>query len=179
MVKAFKYLGILILTVLISITVIYQYKKSFIYSDLEASGYFEHINEVQSIPQNVIEIYNDIFPETTESKYIPRYDCPCRSIMYIKYCTKSRINCYISSKIIRDEIGRESCVTIYLNNVDFTHNCIGIRKASQYYFNSDLENLSKENITKLMLMTKNPSIYNPKRNPNKLNKIYKEFINDL
>lgn len=179
MVRVFKYLGILILTVLIIITAIYQYKKSVIYSDLEASGYFELINEVHSIPQNVIEVYNDIFPETIVSKFIPRYDCPCRNIMYFNYCTKSRINCYISSKVIRDEIGRENCIIIYLNNVDFLHNAYGIHEASQFYFNSSLENLSKENITKLIIMTKNPTMYNPKRNPDKLNKAYKEFINDL
>ncbi|MCT4580571.1 MAG: transglycosylase domain-containing protein [Flavobacteriales bacterium] len=179
MINVFKYLGILILSVLISITVLYQYKKSNIYSELETDGYFELVNQPQNIPQNIINTYNEVYPETAESILIPRYDCPCRNLIYFKYCNRNRLDYYIATRIIKNEIGRNQCIKIHLNNFDFLYNCIGIQKASKFYFNSDLNKLSKENMTKLILMVKNPTSYNPKRNPEKLNQAYNKYINDL
>jgi len=61
---------------------------------------------------------------------------------------------------------KEEIINLYLNQFDFLHNAVGIKSASQVYFNKLPKDLKIEEAATLIGMCKNPSLFNPKGNPN-------------
>ncbi|MCM1292631.1 MAG: transglycosylase domain-containing protein [Bacteroides sp.] len=60
---------------------------------------------------------------------------------------------------------KEEIIKMYLNQFDFLYNAVGIKSAAQVYFNKHPKDLKIEEAAMLVGMVKNPSIYNPVRNP--------------
>ena len=58
---------------------------------------------------------------------------------------------------------KEEIINMYLNKFDFLYNAVGIKTASQVYFNTTPKNLKIEEAATLVGMCKNPSFYNPVR----------------
>lgn len=59
---------------------------------------------------------------------------------------------------------------MYLNKFDFLYNSKGIESAAKTYFNKKTFELNLEESATLIGMLENPSLYNPKNNPNKAKK---------
>ncbi len=60
---------------------------------------------------------------------------------------------------------KEEIITMYLNYFDFLHNAVGIKTASDVYFNKDPKNLTLTEAATLIGLCKNPSYFNPVRYP--------------
>lgn len=60
---------------------------------------------------------------------------------------------------------KEEIITLYLNQFDFLHNAVGIKTASFVYFSKTPDKLLIEEAALLVGMCKNPSLYNPRRFP--------------
>ena len=60
---------------------------------------------------------------------------------------------------------KEEIITMYLNQFDFLYNAVGIKQASQVYFNTTPKDLQIEQAAMLVGMCKNPALYNPIRRP--------------
>lgn len=60
---------------------------------------------------------------------------------------------------------KEEILTMYLNHFDFLHNAVGIKTAAKTYFDKDPKNLTINESAMLIGMCKNPSYFNPVRNP--------------
>lgn len=60
---------------------------------------------------------------------------------------------------------KEEIMTLYLNYFDFLHNAVGISTASRVYFGKSPRNLTLAESALLIGMCKNPSYYNPVRDP--------------
>ena len=60
---------------------------------------------------------------------------------------------------------KEEILTMYLNQFDFLYNAVGIKSAAQVYFSTTPANLKMEEAAMLVGMCKNPSLYNPRRRP--------------
>ncbi len=60
---------------------------------------------------------------------------------------------------------KEEIITLYLNQFDFLYNAVGIKSAAYVYFNKTPDKLHKEEAAMLVGMCKNPSLYNPRRFP--------------
>ncbi|MCL2327656.1 MAG: transglycosylase domain-containing protein [Bacteroidetes bacterium] len=60
---------------------------------------------------------------------------------------------------------KEEIMTMYLNKFDFLHNANGIKMAAEVYFRTTPDSLNLVQSAMLVGMLKNPSIYNPRRNP--------------
>jgi penicillin-binding protein 1A len=58
---------------------------------------------------------------------------------------------------------KEEIMTMYLNKFDFLNLAVGIKSASQIYFNSTPDKLTLPQAAMLVGMAKNPSLYNPRR----------------
>ena len=58
---------------------------------------------------------------------------------------------------------KEEILTMYFNKFDFINNAVGIKSASQIYFNTTPNALTIEESAMLVGMLKNPSLYNPNR----------------
>jgi penicillin-binding protein 1A len=64
----------------------------------------------------------------------------------------------LEKRYTKDEI-----LTMYLNRFDWVNNAVGIKSASQVYFNKKPIDLKVEEAAMLVGMLKNPSLYNPNR----------------
>lgn len=60
---------------------------------------------------------------------------------------------------------KEEIITMYLNYFDFLHNAVGIKTASDVYFDKDPRNLTLTESATLIGLCKNPSYFNPVRYP--------------
>lgn len=60
---------------------------------------------------------------------------------------------------------KEEILTLYLNYFDFLHNAVGIKTAANVYFSKHPKNLTVTEAALLIGMCKNPSYYNPVREP--------------
>ena len=60
---------------------------------------------------------------------------------------------------------KDEIITMYLNYFDFLHNAVGIKTASDVYFSKEPKNLTVVEAATLVGLCKNPSYYNPVRNP--------------
>ncbi len=60
---------------------------------------------------------------------------------------------------------KNEIIALYLNYFDFLHNAVGIKTAAKTYFNKDPRNLTIAESATLIGLCKNPSYYNPVRNP--------------
>ncbi|MBI2279694.1 MAG: transglycosylase domain-containing protein [Bacteroidetes bacterium] len=56
-------------------------------------------------------------------------------------------------------------LTMYLNKFDFINNAVGIKSASNVYFNKEPKDLKIQEAAMLIGMAKNPALYNPLRRP--------------
>ncbi|MFN8240067.1 MAG: transglycosylase domain-containing protein [Bacteroidales bacterium] len=60
---------------------------------------------------------------------------------------------------------KEEIITMYLNVFDFVNNAVGIRSASQIYFNTTPDSLTVEQSAMLVGMLKNSAFFNPVKRP--------------
>lgn len=60
---------------------------------------------------------------------------------------------------------KEELIALYLNYFDFLHNSVGIKTASNTYFNKEPNELSAVEAATLIGLCKNPSLFNPVRYP--------------
>ena len=60
---------------------------------------------------------------------------------------------------------KDEIITMYLNYFDFLHNAVGIKTASDVYFSKEPKDLTILESATLVGLCKNPSYYNPVRNP--------------
>ena len=60
---------------------------------------------------------------------------------------------------------KEELIALYLNYFDFLHNSVGIKTASNTYFNKETNELSVVEAATLIGLCKNPSLFNPVRYP--------------
>ena len=72
---------------------------------------------------------------------------------------------------------------MYLNRFDWVNNAVGIKSASQVYFNKAPDQLELHESAMLVGMAKNPSLFNPIRRPDKVLKrravvLYQMFKNN-
>lgn len=60
---------------------------------------------------------------------------------------------------------KNEIIAMYLNRFDFLNNAVGIESASRVYFNKSPSELNIQESAMLIGMAKNPSVFNPLRNP--------------
>jgi penicillin-binding protein 1A len=60
---------------------------------------------------------------------------------------------------------KDEIITMYLNYFDFLHNAVGIKTAANTYFSKEPKDLSVVESATLVGLCKNPSYFNPVRNP--------------
>lgn len=60
---------------------------------------------------------------------------------------------------------KDEIIALYLNYFDFLHNAVGIKTAANTYFNKEPSELTVNEAATLIGLCKNPSYFNPVRNP--------------
>ena len=72
---------------------------------------------------------------------------------------------WIISAKLEKRYTKNEIIAMYLNKFDFVNNAVGIHSAAKIYFNTSPDELSVEQAAMLIGMAKNPTIFNPVRNP--------------
>ncbi|QNK78194.1 transglycosylase domain-containing protein [Winogradskyella sp. PAMC22761] len=99
--------------------------------------------------------------------------CACSDVSYgIVLSTYDKWS--LGIKLDRD-VTPKKCLDFYLNHLDFSNNIIGVQNASSFYFKKKLSNLTSDEYLKLIILTTNPSFYNPLVRPDKLEEKLKKY----
>ncbi|MFB6318572.1 transglycosylase domain-containing protein [Saccharicrinis sp. FJH54] len=81
-----------------------------------------------------------------------------------------KLNEYVIAVQLERFYTKEEILTMYLNKFDFNNNATGIQTAARVYFNTTPKDLKIEEAAMLVGMLQNPTLYNPKRFPEKTQK---------
>ena len=184
--------------VLLSLLGFYLWLNLRIYSVIDREEYrqlVEQINASENLPERFIEIYGMVtgFNENSTTKraifnfnYIFRgeiKECPCHSLVgfMIPHSSFSgdwrlfgSIQTMIAMRLDRDVSPRRCLDFLLLYKWDFWHSVIGIRNASRFYFEKELEELTDDQMFKLALKAVHPGRYNIKRFPDRVERRIEE-----
>ena len=80
---------------------------------------------------------------------------------------KVKLKEWITSVKLERSYTKEEIMAMYLNKFEFINGAHGIEAAAQTYFNKSQDALNDDEIAVLIGMLKNPSLYNPRRFPEK------------
>lgn len=95
-----------------------------------------------------------------------------------RYWQKIKEN-ILATKLERSHT-KEEIMTMYLNRMDFLYNAVGIGTAAKVYFNKPASELNMQESAMLVGMLKNPSLYNPRKYPeramNRRNTVLEQWV---
>ena len=155
----------------------------------------EAIKASEDLPDRFYEIYGQVtkFDEkSTTNKYLSnellnmqnyhmKNSCPCFDISSefafnatIDY-RMFGINKITIGLTLDKDVSPKKCLDFYLSKFDFLYSIIGIKNASQFYYQKDLEQLSDDEMFELSVMTLNPAFYNKIRKSENLKKKMEEL----
>ena len=78
---------------------------------------------------------------------------------------KQKLQEWILAVELEKRYTKNEIISMYLNQLDFLNNAVGIQSASHVYFNKQPHELEIQEAAMLVGMAKNPSLYNPIRRP--------------
>ena len=136
------------------------------------------IKDAKSITSDFTKAYEIVNPITNTNgilfdglKEDYKRECPCLNVARMSFIYgENRLlgNEYVLAWKLEKEFTQKQCLDYYVRNFDFAQNKIGINAASNYYFKKEISELNfDENVT-LAIMLKNPFLYNPIRQPERL-----------
>ncbi|MEN2413470.1 transglycosylase domain-containing protein [Flavobacterium mesophilum] len=112
--------------------------------------------------KSIIDIHNKIFKKIKES------DCPCQDAVNSIGPSPYRHGYSLTKSLydlkIKKDFTQNECLKFVLVNYDFGYRKIGIKTASKFFFNKNIEELNEKEKITLIAMLKNSSLYNPIRN---------------
>lgn len=175
--KALKIVGVSsILFIILYIFILSDYNPIFEHEE------FVFINkEVKNAQKQnlkpIVDIHNKIYQEIKEAS------CPCQALannIVTDVHNTSLVKRAFYLLKIKKEFSPDECLKFVLMNYDFGNKNIGIKEASKFYFNKNIDNLNEKEIITLVVMLKNSALYSPIRNPkgvaNKV-KIFQAILN--
>ena len=78
---------------------------------------------------------------------------------------KQKLKEWVVAVELEKRYSKNEILSMYLNRFDWINQAVGITSASKIYFNTNPDNLKVNEAAMLVGMLKNPSLYNPRRNP--------------
>jgi len=100
--------------------------------------------------------YKYIVPPSELASWLSRFSY---NHVFDKRRVKYR-NISISWKL-EAETTQKQCLNWVVGQYDFLYRSIGIKKASKYYFNKEINELDEFELATFVIMMRNPSLYNP------------------
>ena len=138
-------------------------------ADAELISLFNKINS------QVIEEDSSVFNEVLSRFSNEYYECPCLDISYKLHLVSRKntkgwqqrffSNQYIFAHHLHQQVTQKQCLNYLLNNYDFLYHVKGVYEASQFYFKKELSGLTKKEKLGLLIMLRNPMLYNPYKRP--------------
>jgi hypothetical protein len=165
---------------------LYIYLTKSVYWEIDKKDRIEIVSAIKSasvLPDRFYYIYNKIYPNSLEKRQLYYFfnrddgkaECPCRLAGY-----KASVvyDIHLANLVfwLENEVSQNECLNYFAAEVDLLDNTIGVLRASGYYFNKKLEDLTDYEFIELIVMIENPSLYNKKRNADRLKNRVTEII---
>jgi len=134
------------------------------------------IEEAPELPDNFMRVYTTLYPESINNSFYhllydslkgEHYELLPRSVAYDFSASVHKANFFkwaAFSMYINNNTSREECLQAIMWRYDFTHNCIGVDQAAQFYYRKPLVSLNDDEMIGIIAMYKNPSLFNPLSN---------------
>lgn len=123
---------------------------------------------------DIVALYNKINEKEAHA-------CPCETVLRManSYNYGNLLKKSIYTLKIKKEFTADSCLKLEILNYDFGFRNKGIHTASQFYFNKTVQELNEKEKLTIVAMLRNAALYNPIRNPKKLEErilIYQQIL---
>jgi len=131
-----------------------------------------------SIPDNIIDAYEKVFPNSLTNKIYPdlvwflairgqRQSYVQLDLAYdIGHCGSIKLISIANQ--IDNKLTQKQCIYAYLSRCDFLNKARGLEKAAKIYYNKRVQDLNERECLELVIMTKNPSLFDKFRHQDKL-----------
>ncbi|MEM8525307.1 MAG: transglycosylase domain-containing protein [Bacteroidota bacterium] len=192
-------LGLWCFVIALSISVLYL---RYIFSDFNQSVdhqrvdlLIEEIKSAEIYGEVVYDTYNQIYDEALERSYLGKFtydlfgkikECPCYTVAsatsstIINYSSNHLAeNRYNIARILEEQVSQKECLNYILANFNYSYNKIGIGEAARFYYQKELNDLEQKELVGLLIMEKNPMIYNPKRSPERHTRKVAELMKNI
>lgn len=184
--KTFRKISLFILLIILSIYFFVINAWRFDFTENEIRLYVSEINKSDSLPDMFYEYYNidtDFSLEDNTLGYFaksiffknqhrPISNCLANIIYVTNRKDRSfqrllRHQLFLAIKI-ENEVDSKQQFNFVLDNIDFVNGQVGVKSVSKFYFNKDVNELDNIEIATIVVMLRNPSLYNPIRRPDKV-----------
>ncbi len=142
--------------------------------------------EIDSIPKNIVNAYNKVYPNSLTNKVFPDiiwfFSSRSKRQNYIQLDLAYEVGHYSDFKLtsianqLDNCLTQEQCIYAYLSKFYFTGSCRGIKKTAHLFYNKNIEELNERECLELVIMTKNPSLYNKDRHQSELDKAVNMYV---
>lgn len=164
---SFLFLGILFLGIWKYLN--YQFDQNF--DELKYNQLKLSIQKTPDLPTSFLNTYKKL-NSITDSKGITsdlfqeKYNrtCPCYSLSTGVPMNNS-LHRFILANRLEKEFSQEQCLAYLTSKFDFSYGINGISNASHFYFKKNLKDLKELEMQTLVLMLRNPILFNPIKNP--------------
>lgn len=109
-------------------------------------------------------------------------ECPCFDAVrrtYINKRHKIAENDFAVSVKIEKKVSQRDCLNFIFEDFNYLYNNEGVDEAAEFYFQKSVNELNDDELIGLIIMQKNPSLYNPRkfrdRFDKKVNEVKKEI----
>ena len=157
------------------------------FTEEEIKPYIAEIKQAEKLPDLFYELYN---VDNGNSLEYGTLEYLTKNLLFIKtiapssvwiarlmYVSKSEYRNYpkilkvelsLATKIDK-EISAKEQLNFIVQETNFANDQIGLKSAAKFYFNKEVKELNSLEMSKLVVMFRNPSFFNPKRRLEKLN----------
>lgn len=141
--------------------------------------------------ERLIALYNKIHKNALEksswrnawdSMWGQYNECPCRNAVRMSRINKRHKlaeNDFAVSVKIEREVSQRDCLNFLFERTNYVYKNIGVDAASEYYFKKQVSELNDDELIGLIIMHKNPVLYNPIRSRDRWEAKIKEVKKEL
>lgn len=147
----------------------YRTKEKYMYMD-NIEYIINEIKSAEPLPEKFYTCYEIMYPNSIHTKSSFKINKPSIQVVRYHYINVVReyknplertFTRYFFFREIQKSTTPKECLNYILEEFDYLYNCYGVRKASEFYMNKNIDDLNEDEIYVLLKMYKNPSLYNP------------------
>ena len=163
-------------------------------TESELTEFTEDIKRAEKLPEKFYELYNMEFDGSLENGIIKQEfrslisgtNKPSINLWSSRFYLHSNNKKYYKNMFftahslalkIENETTKNENLNWVMNKMDFLNSQNGIKSASNFYFDKELSKLNDMELATLVIMSKNPSLYNPMRRPELVNRKVESLMN--
>ena len=181
-----KFLKIILAIIFLISSVVYIYFENSVNIVIEKRAKNELLNSIKNtepLPSKFIKALEKYYPEKfnqgvwnsifNQLNNKSRDECQCREIYYPYWKKDVKFAAEILALELEDNFTQKKCYEYIMNTSSFGFNIHGVRSAANYFYKKDINELDENEILKLDMRYKNPSLY---KNEKELNNVILKII---